>query len=240
VVARGTARAIGGLSPYVAGKTGTTEDAVDGWFIGFTNDVTIAVWVGYDNGDGKRRSLGTTATGARVALPIFEPILQAVWAQGIAPKAPLNGPSPDAKRYLVDLPIDYYSGTRIGGGRSGQYNQYGQYQYSENSGQGFIEHLRIGPDGRLFETQYQLMATRQEGDTARGYPEGGDTEQSWGAWGWGGGGRRANGNQYYPGAQQDYYQQQQRPVARGFFAPWNSWEDRRGQDRRGSWSGWPF
>ena len=93
VVARGTARAIGGLSPYVAGKTGTTEDAVDGWFIGFTNDVTIAVWVGYDNGDGKRRSLGTTATGARVALPIFEPILQAVWAQGIAPKAPLNGPS---------------------------------------------------------------------------------------------------------------------------------------------------
>ena len=81
VVARGTARAIGSLSPYVAGKTGTTEDAVDGWFIGFTNDVTIAVWVGYDNGDGKRRSLGTSASGARVALPIFEPILQAIWAE---------------------------------------------------------------------------------------------------------------------------------------------------------------
>ena len=54
VVARGTARAIGALSPYVAGKTGTTEDAVDGWFVGFTNDVTVAVWVGYDNGDGKK------------------------------------------------------------------------------------------------------------------------------------------------------------------------------------------
>ena len=76
VVARGTARAIGAWSPYVAGKTGTTEDAVDGWFVGFTNDVTIAVWVGYDNGDGKRRSLGGSATGARVALPIFEPILR--------------------------------------------------------------------------------------------------------------------------------------------------------------------
>src|ERR1700731_2671779 len=223
VVARGTARAIGGLSPYVAGKTGTTEDAVDGWFVGFTNDVTIAVWVGYDNGDGKRRSLGTTATGARVALPIFEPILQAIWAQGIAPKAPLSGPSPEAKRYLVDLPIDYYSGTRIAGSRNG--GQYGQYQYSENSGQGFIEHLRIGPDGKLYETQYQLMATRQEGDPARN-PEG-EAEQSWGAWGWGGGGRRAGGSPYYPGAQQDYYQQQQqgyyqqqqRPVARGFFAP---------------------
>ena len=84
VVARGTARAIGGLSPYVAGKTGTTEDAVDGWFVGFTNDVTVAVWVGYDNGDGKRRSLGGSATGARVALPIFEPIIQAIWAEGIS------------------------------------------------------------------------------------------------------------------------------------------------------------
>jgi penicillin-binding protein 1A len=235
VVARGTARAIGGLSTYVAGKTGTTEDAVDGWFIGFTNDVTIAVWVGYDNGDGKRRSLGTSATGARVALPIFEPILQTVWAQGIAPKAPLSGPSPDAKRNMVDLPIDYYSGTRIGGSRNG----YGQY--GENSGQGFIEHFRIAADGKVYDTQYQLVA-HQDVDAARG-PEG-EQEQSWGAWGWGAGARRNGGSPYYPGAgQQDYYQQQQqqRPVARGFFAPWDGWGDRRGwQDRRGSWSGWPF
>ena len=95
------------LSPYVAGKTGTTEDAVDGWFIGFTNDVTVAVWVGYDNGDGKRRSLGSNETGARVALPIFQPIIDAIWAEHIAPKAPLAGPSPEAKRELVDIPIDY-------------------------------------------------------------------------------------------------------------------------------------
>ena len=141
VVARGTARAIGGLSPYVAGKTGTTEDAVDGWFIGFTNDVTIAVWVGYDNGDGKRRSLGTTATGARIALPIFEPILQAVGSQGIAPKAPLSGPSPEAKRYLEDLPIDYMSGSR-----------------GKHSGQSFVEHFRVGSDGKIRDTQYQLAS----------------------------------------------------------------------------------
>ena len=109
VVARGTARAIGALSPYVAGKTGTTEDSVDGWFIGFTNDVTIAVWVGYDNGDGKRRSLGSTETGARLALPIFEPIIKAVWSENIAPKAPLSGPSPEAQAHLIDLPIDFAS-----------------------------------------------------------------------------------------------------------------------------------
>jgi penicillin-binding protein 1A len=222
VVARGTARAIGGLSPYLAGKTGTTEDGVDGWFIGFTNDVTIAVWVGYDNGDGKRRSLGSTATGARVALPIFEPILQTVWAQGIAPKAPLAGPSPDAKRNLADIPIDYYGGTRIGGAR-----QYGQY--GDSTGQTFIEHFRVGPDGKVADTQYQLIA-RGEADAPRGYP-GEQQEQSWGAWGWG-------------QRQQGYQQQQQQ--SRGFF-PWDNGDDRRQdrrgyqqQDRRGSWSGWPF
>ena len=110
VVARGTARAISALSPYVAGKTGTTEDSVDGWFIGFTNDVTIAVWVGYDNGDGKRRSLGSAETGAKVALPIFEPIVNAVWSKNIAPKAPLSGPSSLAQSQLIDLAIDFEFG----------------------------------------------------------------------------------------------------------------------------------
>src|SRR5215831_2284447 len=58
VLARGTARAIAGLSPYVAGKTGTSDEENDAWFVGFTNDVTVAVWIGYDNADGKRRTLG--------------------------------------------------------------------------------------------------------------------------------------------------------------------------------------
>ncbi|MGO9628902.1 MAG: penicillin-binding protein 1A [Xanthobacteraceae bacterium] len=215
VVARGTARAIGGLSPYVAGKTGTTEDAVDGWFVGFTNDITIAVWVGYDNGDGKRRSLGTNATGARVALPIFEPILQAVWAQGVAPKAPLSGPSPEAKRHLVDLPIDYVSGSRIGG------NQYG----GQYSGQGFIEHFRVEADGKVNETQYQLVSHQDVDSTRYGEGESG-SEQGWGAWGWGG---RGGGTTYYQGAQQGYQPAPQRPVARAPFQfPWSNWDDRRG------------
>jgi penicillin-binding protein 1A len=141
VVERGTARAISSLSPYVAGKTGTTEDAVDGWFVGFTNDVTIAVWVGYDNGDGKRRSLGSSETGAHVALPIFEPILQAVWTNGIAPKTPLNGPLPEARRDLVDLSIDYSSGDRIKGG------------------QHFVEHFRRGSDGQIDDTQHKIASS---------------------------------------------------------------------------------
>jgi penicillin-binding protein 1A len=140
VVARGTARAINSLSPYVAGKTGTTEDAVDGWFVGFTNDVTVAVWVGYDNADGKRRSLGSSETGAKVALPIFEPIIEAIWAKQIAPKMVLSGPSAEARSHLVDLPIDYESGDRVKAGHS------------------FIEHFRREPDGKIDDTQYQLVS----------------------------------------------------------------------------------
>jgi penicillin-binding protein 1A len=151
VVARGTARAISALSPYVAGKTGTTEDSVDGWFIGFTNDVTIAVWVGYDNGDGKRRSLGSTETGARVTLPIFEPIINAIWSENIAPKAPLSGPSPEAQAHLIDLPIDYESGQR------------------EKRG-GFVEHFRLDANGQVDASRndapQRKLAKRSSGKVA--------------------------------------------------------------------------
>src|SRR6516225_1681628 len=61
VLARGTARAIADFSPSVAGKTGTSDDENDAWFIGFSNEVTIAVWIGYDNAGSKRRTLGSGA-----------------------------------------------------------------------------------------------------------------------------------------------------------------------------------
>ena len=105
VLARGTAHAISGLSPYVAGKTGTSDEENDAWFVGFTNDVTVAVWLGYDNASGKRRTLGGGATGGGVAVPIFEPIIQAVWAN-VAPKTALAPPSPEAKRQLSCKSID--------------------------------------------------------------------------------------------------------------------------------------
>src|SRR5215470_12752776 len=100
VVQHGTAHRISSLAPYVAGKTGTTQDENDAWFVGFSNDVTVAVWVGYDNADGRRRTLGSGQTGASVALPIFEPIMQAVWSY-YAPRALLDPPSPEARRLLV-------------------------------------------------------------------------------------------------------------------------------------------
>ena len=59
---------------------------------------------------GKMNALVLIATGARVALPIFKPIIEAIWAEHIAPKAPLAGPSHEAQRMLADMPIDYMSG----------------------------------------------------------------------------------------------------------------------------------
>ena len=109
VLARGTARSARHLSTFAAGKTGTTDDELDAWFVGFTNDVTVAIWVGYDNADGNRRTLGRGQTGGRVALPMFEPILQSVWALH-APKTALSGPSKEAMRELVAVRVDAYSG----------------------------------------------------------------------------------------------------------------------------------
>ena len=56
-----------------AGKTGTTNDFTDAWYIGFTPQITAGVWVGYDD---KRISLGKKETGARVALPIWLEFMQ--------------------------------------------------------------------------------------------------------------------------------------------------------------------
>jgi 1A family penicillin-binding protein len=104
VLTRGTAHSIADLAPYVAGKTGTTDDENDAWFVGFTNDVTVAVWVGYDN-DNKRRTLGSGATGGGVAVPIFEPVIRAVWSN-IGPRTALAPPSPEAKRNLSCASVD--------------------------------------------------------------------------------------------------------------------------------------
>jgi penicillin-binding protein 1A len=140
VLQRGTARAIHHLAPYVAGKTGTTDKENDAWFIGFTNDVTVAVWVGYDNADGTRRTLGAKQTGARVAVPIFQSMIEAAWAHH-SPRTALSAPSPEAQRNLVARSIDLHTGDRIAG----------------IGGQAFIEHFRTDRFGQATDTQYRLV-----------------------------------------------------------------------------------
>ncbi len=67
VVQRGTAKRASKLGKPLGGKTGTTNDSRDTWFIGFSPDITVGVFVGYD----KPRSLGKKETGGAVALPAF-------------------------------------------------------------------------------------------------------------------------------------------------------------------------
>jgi len=68
VVEEGTGRGAKVLGKPVVGKTGTTNNYVDAWFIGYTPSIVTGVWVGYDN---PRASLGDKETGARAALPIW-------------------------------------------------------------------------------------------------------------------------------------------------------------------------
>jgi penicillin-binding protein 1A len=144
VLQRGTARTIAGMAPFVAGKTGTSDNENDAWFVGFTNEVTVAVWIGYDNAGGKRRTLGGGATGGHTAVPIFEPIMQAVWAHA-APKVALAPPSPEAKRALSCRSIDL---------ESGEAQQAGM----PPGGRPITECFRIDRTGRILDTQYQLVS----------------------------------------------------------------------------------
>ena len=67
-VERGTGKKLKKLGLNLAGKTGTTNDNTDAWFIGFTSNLVIGVYVGMDN----PKSLGRFETGSKAALPIFE------------------------------------------------------------------------------------------------------------------------------------------------------------------------
>ena len=68
VVKEGTGRGALALGKPVAGKTGTTNNYVDAWFMGYAPSIVTGVWVGYDN---SQASLGDRETGARAALPIW-------------------------------------------------------------------------------------------------------------------------------------------------------------------------
>ena len=74
-VRNGTATKLQELKRPVAGKTGTTNDFSDAWFIGFTPSLTMGVWVGFD----ERVSLGDKETGGRVALPIWFEAMQQIY-----------------------------------------------------------------------------------------------------------------------------------------------------------------
>jgi len=76
VVQHGTGAAAAQLKHPLGGKTGTTSDYTDAWFLGFSPSVTCGVWVGFDS----RQSLGEKETGAKAALPIWMTVMKAAIA----------------------------------------------------------------------------------------------------------------------------------------------------------------
>lgn len=86
VVQRGTGARLARMGRPMAGKTGTTNESRDAWFIGFTPDLVAGVYIGFD----APRSLGRRETGASAALPVFEAFMTA--ALDGAPATPFRAP----------------------------------------------------------------------------------------------------------------------------------------------------
>ncbi|MBL6932418.1 MAG: penicillin-binding protein 1A [Rhodospirillales bacterium] len=80
VVDRGTGRSIRSVGKPLGGKTGTTNNSVDAWFIGFSPDLAVGVFTGFD----EPRSLGKSEQGASVAAPIFRQFMQDALADSTA------------------------------------------------------------------------------------------------------------------------------------------------------------
>jgi len=95
VVQRGTGSVLREVGKPVAGKTGTTNEEKDAWFIGFTPDVVVGVYIGYD----KPRHLARGATGGHLAAPIVKEFLKAALAD--KPGVPFRVP-PGIKLIRVD------------------------------------------------------------------------------------------------------------------------------------------
>ncbi|HEX9320926.1 MAG TPA: penicillin-binding protein 1A [Xanthobacteraceae bacterium] len=104
VVERGTATVVQEVGKPVAGKTGTTNDEKDAWFIGYTPDLTVGVYIGYD----KPRHLARGATGGHLAAPIVKDFLKVALADkpgvDFSPPAGIKLIRIDAKTGLRPVP----------------------------------------------------------------------------------------------------------------------------------------
>lgn len=99
VIERGTGAKAKILGRPLAGKTGTTDDATDLWFVGFSPSLVAGVWLGYD----VKRSLGSAETGGRLALPLWIAFMQ----KALAGTEPEDFPVPEG---VVPVPVNHQTG----------------------------------------------------------------------------------------------------------------------------------
>ena len=101
VVERGTAASARRNAP-LAGKTGTTDDYTDAWFVGYSPSLVLGVWVGHD----KKLTLGPQETGARAALPIWSAVMDKYLETHAGEEFPTSAG-------VVTLPVDADTGLRV-------------------------------------------------------------------------------------------------------------------------------
>ncbi len=104
VVLRGTAQVVKDVGKPLAGKTGTTNDAKDVWFVGFSPDLAVGVYMGFD----KPKSLGDSATAGQYAAPIFRDFMKAALKD--KPATPFRVPAG-----IKLIRVDPKTGLRAGG-----------------------------------------------------------------------------------------------------------------------------
>jgi penicillin-binding protein 1A len=104
VVQRGTAQTVKAVGKPLAGKTGTTNDAKDVWFVGFSPDLAVGVFLGYD----QPKSLGNAATAGQYAAPVFRDFMQ--MALKDKPATPFRVPAG-----IKLIRVNASTGTRAGG-----------------------------------------------------------------------------------------------------------------------------
>ena len=103
VVQRGTAARAAALNWNIGGKTGTTDDYTDAWFIGFDPEITIGVWLGLD----QKKPIGHNQTGTEAALPIWIEIMKA-WIGDRKEPPPFDPPG-----NIVFVAVDKGSGSTV-------------------------------------------------------------------------------------------------------------------------------
>ena len=113
VVQRGTGTGAKSLGRPVAGKTGTSNDYKDAWFIGFTPELAVGVYVGFD----RPRNMGRQATGGELAVPIFTSFMSKALAG--KPPTPFNMPAGMAQVW-----IDPATGVKSMGGQAAIYEAF--------------------------------------------------------------------------------------------------------------------
>jgi penicillin-binding protein 1A len=109
VVQRGTAQTVKAVGKPLAGKTGTTNDAKDVWFVGFSPDLAVGVFLGFD----QPKSLGNAATAGQYAAPVFRDFMQ--MALKDKPATPFRVP-PGIKLIRVNASTGMRAGQGEGGG----------------------------------------------------------------------------------------------------------------------------